>query len=104
MDTHAHDVKKEARAYIVVFVALLALTVITVAVKYLHLKLREAITVALFIATIKGSLVACYFMHLITEKKLIYTVLTLTAVFLAGLAILILLGYHHTQSGVHFVS
>ena len=38
-----------------------------------------AIAVALFVATIKGSLVACYFMHLISEKKLIYAVLALTA-------------------------
>ena len=36
-------------------------------------------TVALLVATIKGSLVACYFMHLISEKKLIYAVLALTA-------------------------
>jgi caa(3)-type oxidase subunit IV len=37
-----------------------------------------AIAVALFIATIKGALVACYFMHLISEKKLIYAVLAIT--------------------------
>jgi caa(3)-type oxidase subunit IV len=35
--------------------------------------------VAVFIATIKGSLVACYFMHLISEKRLIYAVLAITA-------------------------
>jgi caa(3)-type oxidase subunit IV len=44
-----------------------------------------AITVALLVATVKGSLVACYFMHLISEKKLIYGVLVLTAVFFAVL-------------------
>ena len=38
-----------------------------------------AVTVALFVATIKGSLVACYFMHLISEKKLILVVLLVTA-------------------------
>jgi len=37
--------------------------------------------VALLIATIKGSLVACYFMHLISEKKLIYWVMALTVAF-----------------------
>jgi caa(3)-type oxidase subunit IV len=41
--------------------------------------------VALLVATIKGSLVACYFMHLISEKKLIYAVLVLTVVFFAVL-------------------
>ena len=39
-----------------------------------------AVTVALLVALVKGSLVACYFMHLISEKKLIYAVLALTAV------------------------
>jgi caa(3)-type oxidase subunit IV len=40
------------------------------------------------IATIKGSLVACYFMHLISEKKLILWVLLLTvAVFVVLLLI-----------------
>jgi cytochrome c oxidase subunit IV len=56
----------------------MALTIITVAVSYLDLSTPVAIAVALFIATIKGSLVACYFMHLISEKKLIYVVLGIT--------------------------
>ena len=33
------------------------------------------------VATIKGTLVACYFMHLISEQKLIYAVLGLTVAF-----------------------
>jgi cytochrome c oxidase subunit IV len=44
-----------------------------------------AVSVALIVATIKGALVACYFMHLISEKKLIYAVLALTVVFFAAL-------------------
>jgi caa(3)-type oxidase subunit IV len=44
-----------------------------------------AVPVALFIALVKGSLVAGYFMHLISEKKLIYAVLVLTVVFFAAL-------------------
>jgi cytochrome c oxidase subunit 4 len=64
-----------------VFVTLLALTIVTVTVSYLHLGVVAAISVALLIATIKGSLVACYFMHLISEKKMIYMTLALTVVF-----------------------
>ena len=52
---------------------------------YLHLSIGPAIALALFIATIKGSLVACFFMHLISERKLIYSVLILTVVFFAVL-------------------
>ena len=78
--THdAADIDRHVRVYITVFVALMALTIITVAVSYLHLSTPMAIAVALFIATIKGTLVAGYFMHLISEKKLIYAVLGITA-------------------------
>ena len=82
---HAADIDKHVRVYIIVFVALMVLTVITVAVSYVHLPLAMAVTVALLVATVKGSLVACYFMHLISEKKLIIAVLVLTAVFFLAL-------------------
>ncbi len=78
---HEIDIDKHVRTYILVFVALLTLTVITVGVSYLHLSTVPAIALGLFIATVKGSLVACYFMHLISEKRLIYAVLTLTVLF-----------------------
>ena len=56
----------------------------TVGVSYLHLSVGAAIALALFIAAIKGSLVAAFFMHLISERKLIYAVLILTAGVLFG--------------------
>ena len=82
---HAVDIDKHVRVYITVFVALMVLTVVTVAVSYLDLSVPMAVTVALIIATIKGSLVACYFMHLISEQKLIWAVLALTAAFFVAL-------------------
>ncbi len=84
----AADIDRHVRVYITVFVVLMALTIITVAISYLHLPLPIAVTVALLVAIIKGSLVACYFMHLISEKKLIYAVLVLTAVFFVALLFL----------------
>ena len=83
--TNIQEFKKHVRTYVLVFVALLALTIVTVTVSYLHLNVTAAITVALVIATIKGSLVASYFMHLISEKKLIFFALLLTVVFFAAL-------------------
>jgi cytochrome c oxidase subunit 4 len=77
------EFKKHLGKYYVVFVALLCLTGITVAVSYLHLDRPLAITVALIIATVKAGLVAAVFMHLIDEKKVIYAVLLLTALFFA---------------------
>jgi cytochrome c oxidase subunit IV len=85
---HAADIDRHVRVYITVFVALMALTIITVAISYLDLPTPMAIAVALFVATIKGSLVACYFMHLISEKKLIFVVLAITVIkFVALLAL-----------------
>jgi cytochrome c oxidase subunit 4 len=78
---HAADIDRQVRIYITVFVALMVLTIVTVAIARFHLPIAMAVTVAMVVATIKGSLVACYFMHLISEKKLIYAVLALTAVF-----------------------
>ena len=82
---HAVDIDKHVRIYITVFVSLMVLTVVTVTVSRFHLPVPVAVTVALIVATIKGALVACYFMHLISEKKLILAVLALTAVFFAAL-------------------
>src|SRR5688572_6712778 len=82
---HAAEIDRHVRVYITVFVALMVLTIVTVAVSRVHLSVPMAVTVALVVATIKGSLVACYFMHLISEKKVIYAVLVLTAVFFVAL-------------------
>jgi cytochrome c oxidase subunit IV len=82
MGAHSvEEVSKQVKIYIFVFVALAALTVVTVAVSYLHLSTPAAIFVAMVVAITKGTLVAGYFMHLFSEKKLIYAVLLLTVVF-----------------------
>jgi cytochrome c oxidase subunit IV len=91
---HAADIDKHVRIYITVFVALMVLTIVTVAISRFHLPVPIAITVALIVATIKGTLVACYFMHLISEKKLIYAVLALTAAFFIVLLALPILTVH----------
>jgi cytochrome c oxidase subunit 4 len=82
MDAHAaDDIRGHVKTYFMVFGALMVLTIITVGVSYLHLPIPMAILVALVVATIKGSMVALFFMHLSHERKLIYWVLLLTAVF-----------------------
>jgi len=77
MGDHA-DIDRQVRTYILVFATLMALTFITVAISRLHLPIPVAVTIALAVASIKGGLVASYFMHLISERKLIYRVLGLT--------------------------
>lgn len=95
-ETHGAHVKKQIRIYVLVFAALATLTVITVAVSFLHLNIVLALAVALLVASVKGGLVASYFMHLISERKAIYALLILTAVFFAALMFLPLLGAHDT--------
>jgi cytochrome c oxidase subunit 4 len=78
---HEIDVDKHVKTYIIVFVSLLALTLVTVGVSYLHLPLPAAVALALLVASVKGTLVGCYFMHLISEKKLILVVMAFTVLF-----------------------
>ncbi len=100
----AHDVKKEVRVYLMVFAALAFLTVVTVLVSRVHLGLAGNITVALIIATFKASLVAGYFMHLISERQVIYALLTMTGFFLVFMLILFLGSHHDPITGsVYYV-
>ena len=80
-EDHATDIDKRVRGYVLVGASLLVLTGLTVAVAELHLPLKVAVAVALCIAAFKGSLVAGVFMHLISERKLIYGVLLITVLF-----------------------
>lgn len=77
MGDHA-DIDRQVKTYILVFVTLLALTLVTVAISRFHLPVHEAVALALIVASIKGGLVASYFMHLISERKLILWVLGFT--------------------------
>ncbi|MEO6258947.1 MAG: cytochrome C oxidase subunit IV family protein [Thermoanaerobaculia bacterium] len=82
---HGHtpeEIRKEMRVYITVFICLGILTLATVGACYgLKLPSHMAILVALIIASIKAGLVAAFFMHLISERKVIYAVLGLTLTF-----------------------
>jgi cytochrome c oxidase subunit IV len=84
-DNSPEAIKKEIRGYLTVLGALATLTLITVGISHLHLPTWEAIALGLTVATIKGSLVAAFFMHLISERKLIFAVLGFTVFFFAML-------------------
>ena len=74
-------IKKSVRTYLTVGAMLLVFTVITVAANQFHFAVPVAITVALIIAGMKGSMVAGIFMHLSHEKQWIYGALLLTVAF-----------------------
>ena len=89
MSGHSEEyVHKQIKTYLMVFGALLVLTVATVAVSYLHVGIGLAVAIGLLIALVKGGLVASFFMHLNAEKRWIYGVLILTAIFFVALFIL----------------
>lgn len=88
-DDHHDDpvhIRKEIRTYLLVFAALTVLTGVTVWLAYgLQLPVHLAILIALAVASVKGFLVAGFFMHLLNERKFIYAVLGLTVFFFAVL-------------------
>ncbi len=86
-DHIAHHVKR----YLLVFVALIIGTVFTVWASYIKFPSREInIAVALVIASCKAFLVAGFFMHLVSERKMIYGIMAFTAFFFTGLMALTL--------------
>ncbi len=84
-ESEAALVKEHVRVYVMVFAALAVLTIVTVAISYLDLSTGAAIGVAMVVATVKASLVALYFMHLISEQKVIVWLLLLCAAFMVFL-------------------
>ena len=86
-DEHtAHNVSKHIRAYLMVGATLLTFTAITVFLSYINFGTQKAnVAVALVVATFKAGLVAAIFMHLSSEKRVIYRILIFTFFFVFGL-------------------
>jgi caa(3)-type oxidase subunit IV len=91
------DVHGGLRKYLMVGAALFVFTGITVAVNQVHLAVPAAITVALIIASMKGSMVAAIFMHLSNERKWIYGALFLTVI---GFIVLLLVPVLTVNNGI----
>lgn len=88
MSDHSSDISKHVRGYMIIGGTLLVGTILTVLASYVDLGHQWNIVLALVIATVKASLVALFFMHLISERQMIYIVLAFTAFFLVGLMFL----------------
>ncbi len=98
MSEHGADgIHKQVKVYKIIGAVLIVGTIITVLAASVHLGILLGIAVAVLIATVKGSLVAGYFMHLFGERKLIYGVLALTAVFIVVMIGLLLFSYGDQQ-------
>lgn len=94
---HEHDhhhIKKHVRAYLIVGALLLVFTIITVALAFVDFGHENInIGVALLVAAFKAGLVAYIFMHLNSERPMIYQVLIFTVVFVIALFALTFFAY-----------
>ncbi|MBM3901393.1 MAG: hypothetical protein FJ379_04760 [Verrucomicrobia bacterium] len=88
---HDHDAEGHKKIYWAVGTALLVGTVITVLAREWEFNsVALTIAVALFVASIKAFLVCGYFMHLLSEKKVVYLTLATTVAFAIAMVGLIL--------------
>jgi cytochrome c oxidase subunit 4 len=102
--THSHDLSRHVRIYLAVFLALLVGTIVTVGMYYVHFQnVTVTITVALFIASVKASLVAGFFMHLISERKAIYAIMGCTVFFVAALLFLTVWSRDQVPRGMEYL-
>jgi hypothetical protein len=94
------------RAYVrrcgLVFLAVASMTLLIVAASYLPLR-NHALTVGFILAgaIVNAGLVAGYLMHLLSERKVIYTLLVFTGIFFAGLMGLSILAAYDVPTPMH---
>jgi len=103
-DAHSHEaIKKHNKVYVVIFVALLVGTIVTVLLNAVHFdSVALTVSIALFVAIIKASLVAGFFMHLISEKKAIYAMLAATFFFFAAMMYLLVWSRDQLPMGAEY--
>lgn len=85
---HAVDFKKYVRTCIYVFIAVLCAVSLMIWASYLpqeHFNWAEKVAMILAVACCNAFVVAGFLMHLISEKKMIYTVLGFTVFFAAAM-------------------
>lgn len=95
---HDHDspaaLAKQSKLIWIIGGILMAATIFTVWIAGVDLGSHEMnITVGVLVAVVKASLVALIFMHLKSERGLIYKVLLFTVVFVIGLFFLTWMGF-----------
>jgi cytochrome c oxidase subunit 4 len=90
-DARGHAAHSHVGRYLAVWAGLMGLTALTWGLSRLHIPGGAGVAVALGIATVKGSLVALFFMHLYDQRGPNRLVLVTSLVFVALLVLLPLL-------------
>jgi cytochrome c oxidase subunit 4 len=91
-----------ARAYVVVCVLLVLLTVLTVGVSFLHLPGSLHLFLGLLIAACKAALVVLFFMHVLASGRLTWMVLAVVC-FWVGILFVLTLGDYFTRGMVPYM-
>ncbi len=85
-DGHDDHVGQHVKKYLMVGTVLLIFTALTVFLSYVDFGSQKAnMAIGMLVATFKAGLVGAIFMHLSSEKKLIYRILLFTVFFVAAL-------------------
>jgi caa(3)-type oxidase subunit IV len=99
-ETHSVDFKSYFRRCLYVFIAVVCTTSLMIYASFLpHATWAMKVTAILAIACVNAFVVAGFLMHLLSEKKMIFTVLAFTVFFFAGLMGLTLWAMHDMPAG-----
>jgi caa(3)-type oxidase subunit IV len=99
-ESHPVDFKSYLRRCVFVFIAVICTTALMIYASFLpHYGWTAKVAMILAIASVNAFVVAGFLMHLLSEKKLIYTVLGFTVFFVAGLFVLTIYALHDFPTG-----
>jgi caa(3)-type oxidase subunit IV len=99
-ESHPVDFKTYLRRCVYVFIAVVCTTAMMIYASFLpHFGWPAKVVMILAIACVNAFVVAGFLMHLLSEKKMIYTVLSFTVFFVAGLFALTIYAMHDFPTG-----
>jgi len=102
-ESHPVDFNNYVRRCIYIFIAVVCMVSLMIYASYLpHYSWAIKVTLILAVACVNAFLVAGFLMHLLSEKKMIYTLLAFTVFFFAGLMGLTIYAMHDMPSGTTF--
>ncbi len=85
----AEHIRAHVKVYLLIFAMLILGTIVTVAISYKDFGAPWInITIGLIIATIKATLVAGWFMHLVSERRMVHSILIVCGFMFAVLVFL----------------
>jgi caa(3)-type oxidase subunit IV len=99
-ESHSVDFKTYLRRCVYVFIAVICTTALMIYASFLpNFSWTAKVTMILAIACVNAFVVAGFLMHLLSEKKMIYTVLSFTVFFFIGLMGLTVWAMHDFPAG-----